>query len=182
MEHLHPTKEIRHKFVPKVQDTHYYKKIDSPVGPLILIANETALLILNWGHDIPDLKNDLNRIESGKHHPILNTTEAQLKEYFLGKRKTFDIPLASKGTEFQKRVWQQLRKIPYGQTITYGEQARRLGQPKSARAVGAANGKNPIGIIVPCHRVIGASGCLKGFAGGLDIKRNLLILEGVQLK
>ncbi len=180
MEHLHLSEEVRHNFIPKAQDIHYYKKIGSPVGPLILIASQTALLTLNWGHDLPELY--LNRIESGKNNSILSATVNQLEEYFSGKRMTFDIPLDSKGTEFQKRVWQQLLKIPYGQTITYGEQARRLGQPKSARAVGAANGKNPIGIIVPCHRVIGASGCLTGFAGGLDIKRKLLILEGLQLK
>lgn len=117
----------------------------------------------------------------GNSNPVLKETEIQLEEYFLGKRRTFDIPLAPRGTEFQKRVWDQLLKIPYGKYITYGEQAVRLGQPKAARAVGAANGKNPIGIIIPCHRVLGSSGCLTGFAGGLEMKRKLLALEGVQI-
>jgi len=110
-------------------------------------------------------------------NPILARAEIQLREYFSGKRTVFDIPLAPEGTEFRKLVWQQLAKIPYGQTISYGEQARRLGRPSAARAVGAANGKNPIGIIIPCHRVIGATGSLTGFAGGIESKRKLLALE-----
>ena len=97
----------------------------------------------------------------------------QLDEYFAGERTTFDVPLDPEGTDFQQAVWQVLRAIPYGETISYGEQARRLGDPRKARAVGAANGRNPISIIVPCHRVIGASGDLTGYAGGLDVKRSL---------
>lgn len=124
------------------------------------------------------MTNECRSAQCGQSNSILEKTEDQLKEYFSGKRSVFDIPLDPNGTNFQKQVWQQLLKIPYGQYITYGEQARRLGSPKSARAVGAANGKNPIGIIIPCHRVIGASGHLTGFAGGLKIKRQLLDLEG----
>jgi len=125
---------------------------------------------LKWGKGTSEF--------SGRNdHPILALAESQLREYFAGKRTVFDIPLAPEGTEFQKLCWQQLARIPYGQTISYGEQARRLGRPNSARAVGAANGKNPIGIIIPCHRVIGASGNLTGFAGGIETKRKLLVLE-----
>jgi len=110
---------------------------------------------------------------------IVEATVAQLNEYFAGKRRAFDIPLAPSGTEFQRRVWQELLQIPYGESITYREQAERLGQPKAVRAVGAANGKNPIGIIIPCHRVIGSSGRLTGFAGGVELKAQLLTLEGI---
>lgn len=110
-------------------------------------------------------------------HLILSTAEKQLKEYFAGQRKKFEVPIDPMGTDFQKAVWKELSKVPYGKTINYGEQAKRLGKPNAARAVGAANGKNPIGIIVPCHRVIGASGSLTGFAGGLDKKKFLLELE-----
>ena len=107
-------------------------------------------------------------------------TEAkkQLKEYFSGKRKKFDLKLAPEGTTFQLAAWRQLRRIPYGKTISYGEQAKRIGNPKASRAVGGANGENPISIIVPCHRVIGADGRLTGFGGGIGLKRKLLELEG----
>lgn len=111
---------------------------------------------------------------------VLATTCRQLAEYFAGRRTAFDVPLAPEGTAFQLRVWAELRRIPYGQTISYGELARRVGQPRAARAVGAANGANPIPIIVPCHRVIGASGKLTGFGGGLDVKAQLLALESAQ--
>jgi methylated-DNA-[protein]-cysteine S-methyltransferase len=101
----------------------------------------------------------------------------QLSEYFAGERKEFDFPLAPEGTEFQRAVWKRLQEIPYGQTISYGELARRVGNPKASRAVGAANGKNPIPIVIPCHRVIGADGKLTGFGGGLPIKEALLAIE-----
>lgn len=109
-------------------------------------------------------------------------TEQQLNEYFSGTRKTFTIPLHPIGTEFQKQVWTALTSIPYGETRTYAQLASQIGNPKAVRAVGAANGKNPLSIIVPCHRVIGSSGNLTGFAGGLDAKATLLSLEGVKLK
>lgn len=108
---------------------------------------------------------------------MIDSCAEQLIEYFAGARKSFDLSLSPSGTTFQQSVWTELRKIPYGTTINYGEQARRIGQPKASRAVGAANGKNPIAIIVPCHRVVGASGSLTGFAGGMDMKKALLDLE-----
>lgn len=155
--------------VEKVRRKSFCKKICSPVGVITLVASETALLSLMWGREAE---------KETETNPVLDLAEQQLTEYFSGKRKSFDLPLSPEGTNFQKSVWEQLRKIPFGQTITYGEQARRLGKPSASRAVGAANGKNPIGIIVPCHRVIGASGSLTGFAGGLDAKKKLLQLEG----
>lgn len=124
------------------------------------------------------MKEHLRMAMKARGHIILQNAEEQLKEYFKGERSKFDLPLAPQGTEFQKQVWQQLRKISYGKTITYGEQARFIGRPKASRAVGAANGKNPIGIIIPCHRVIGSTGHLTGFAGGLDKKTRLLEIEG----
>ncbi|MGH9505986.1 MAG: methylated-DNA--[protein]-cysteine S-methyltransferase [Terriglobales bacterium] len=111
---------------------------------------------------------------------ILRATRRQLEEYFAGRRKHFDLPLAPEGTEFQLRVWAELRKIPWGETISYGELARRIGAPTAARAVGAANGANPIPIVIPCHRVIGSTGQLTGFGGGLETKARLLALEGAQ--
>lgn len=167
--------EVRRNNVPEEK---FYKIITSPVGPITLIANHEALLCLSWGGD-PSKLPDSHSAAPGSNHKILNQTQKQLEEYFNGKRFSFDIPLDPQGTEFQKQVWQQLLKIPYGKHITYGEQAQRLGRPKAARAVGAANGKNPIGIIIPCHRVIGASGHLTGFAGGLEMKKQLLTLEGI---
>ncbi len=130
-----------------------------------------------WGHKLPK---DSYIKDSGKYNQILTATEVQLKEYFAGQRTVFEIPLAPKGTDFQKRVWRELSKIPYGNFISYGEQARRIGRPKSARAVGAANGKNPIGIVIPCHRVLGSTGSLTGFAGGLEMKKQLLAIEGIR--
>ncbi len=135
-----------------------------------------------WGQSLAAEEDHARKRKSGSEHPILMTAEIQLKEYFMGQRTSFDIPLEPEGTEFQKRVWQELSKIPYGQTISYGEQARRLGRPKAARAVGAANGKNPIGIIVPCHRVLGASGALTGFAGGIETKKQLLAIEDIKVQ
>lgn len=113
---------------------------------------------------------------------LLNRVAAQLQEYFAGTRTTFDLPLEPSGTDFQLSVWELLRKIPYGVTTSYGELARRLGDPKASRAVGAANGANPIPIIVPCHRVVGSKGELTGFGGGLDRKRWLLEHEGALMR
>lgn len=116
-------------------------------------------------------------VPESKEHPVLKKAAKQLQEYFSGKRKDFDIPLAAEGTEFQKKAWQELCQIPYGKTISYVEQAERLGNIKASRAVGTANGRNPISIIVPCHRVIAKSGSLAGFGGGLANKKFLLELE-----
>jgi methylated-DNA-[protein]-cysteine S-methyltransferase len=148
----------------------FSKTISSPVGKISLLANESSLLSLKWGEEVT--------VKHSESNSIIEKAESQLEEYFSGKRFAFDIPLAPQGTAFQQLVWQQLLKISYGERMTYGEQARLLERPKAARAVGAANGKNPIGIIIPCHRVIGATGHLTGFAGGLRVKQQLLELEG----
>ena len=114
-----------------------------------------------------------------KETPLIKQAEKELREYFEGTRKVFTVPLSLKGTPFQMKVWEELRKIPYGETLSYGQIAENVGNPKAARAVGMANNKNPIMIIVPCHRVIGKNGKLVGYAGGVDIKEKLLKIEGV---
>jgi methylated-DNA-[protein]-cysteine S-methyltransferase len=141
--------------------------IDSPVGPLTLVERDGALARLAFGR--------LSR--SSPPSPFLDGVASQLHEYFAGSRRAFDLPLAPSGTEFQLACWRALAEIPYGETRSYGEQARHIGRPDRARAVGAANGANPIAIILPCHRVIGADGSLVGFGGGLETKRRLLDLE-----
>ena len=151
---------------------------DTPVGPLIARANAdglTHLVFARRAKVVPGERAD----DRARIH--LRTVQAQIREYFEGGRRTFDIPLRPSGSAFSMRVWQALREIPYGRTISYGELARRVGEPDAARAVGAANGANPIVIIVPCHRVIGADGTLVGFGGGLDRKRTLLDLEAGRL-
>jgi methylated-DNA-[protein]-cysteine S-methyltransferase len=140
---------------------------DAPFGRLALCARGDQLVCLNLpNHPVPD-----GRVEKT---PVLAATAAQLREYFAGTRTTFDLPLAPEGTPFQKLVWDQLLEIPYGVTRSYGEVARAIGRPAASRAVGAANGKNPIAIIIPCHRVIGADGTLTGYGGGMPTKQWLL--------
>jgi methylated-DNA-[protein]-cysteine S-methyltransferase len=156
-----------------------YKTIQSPVGQLILVARETKLAAILWENE------RLNRVRLGPldkddHHPVLKETERQLMEYFTGQRTRFELELDFVGTDFQVRVWQALLTIPFGQTRSYRDIAIQIGQPTAVRAVGAANGRNPISIIAPCHRVIGSSGSLTGFAGGLAAKQLLLSLEGQQ--
>lgn len=155
----------------------YYKTIASPIGPLRLIASDKGLcaVLLNGGRHARLTVNGV--LERDDTHAILLKAEKQFAEYFSGKRKQFDIPLDVRGTVFQQKAWRELSKIPYGQTISYGEQARRMGDAKKARACGMANGGNPLSIVVPCHRVIGASGALTGFGGGLAAKEFLLNLE-----
>ena len=149
-----------------------YDEMDSPVGVLTIITSSQGLHAILWQHEkITD-----NFTRSSTEKTIVKTKQ-QLAEYFDGKRKTFDLTLVLGGTDFQIQVWQQLLKIPYGETISYGEQAKRIGDKNKARAVGMANGQNPISIVVPCHRVIGANGTLTGFGGGLDNKAYLLDLE-----
>jgi methylated-DNA-[protein]-cysteine S-methyltransferase len=146
----------------------------TPVGPLLLMAEGGALTGLHFGAGPgPGERDD--------DDPVLRLAAAQLAEYFAGDRKEFDLPLAPVGTEFQRRVWEQLCLIPYGTTITYGELARRIGNANASRAVGLANGRNPIAIVVPCHRVIGSNGKLVGFAGGMETKTALLELESATL-
>ena len=153
-----------------------YIFIPSPVGQLKLIANEKALLAVLWEEDKPN-RVLLSEMKEDHSHPILIEAYTQLRAYFQGKRNHFDLPLEFYGTDFQKKVWAELLKIPYGETRSYLDIATAVGNPKAVRAVGAANGKNPISIIAPCHRVIGKNGQLVGFAGGLDVKDQLLKLE-----
>jgi methylated-DNA-[protein]-cysteine S-methyltransferase len=154
------------------------KYFASPVGKLKLVTSNLGLVALLWENDDPKRVPLDERIEDG-NHPILVLAEAELEEYFAGKRGIFSVPLDMRGTSFQKQVWQALQEIPFGETRSYGQLASQLGKPSAARAVGAANGRNPVSIIVPCHRVIGSSGKLTGFAGGLDAKAHLLALEGL---
>lgn len=150
----------------------------SPVGVLRLVASDAGLVAVLWPEDDPK-RVRLEETREDDSHVVLRKTVAQLEEYFAGTRREFDLPLDARGTDFQKQVWEQLLAIPYGKTRSYGEIAARLGKPSASRAVGTANGRNPLSIVVPCHRVIGTSGSLTGFAGGLETKRILLELEGV---
>ena len=147
--------------------------IDSPIGPITLVADDDALVEVH----LPDEK--LSKTTAAADvapgdHAVLKQAATELDEYFSGARDTFTVALTPRGTEFQLAAWQALTTIPYGEVVSYGEQARRLGDAKKSRAVGAANGRNPIPIIVPCHRVVGANGHLTGFGGGLESKAWLL--------
>ncbi|ATO20980.1 glycosyltransferase [Acinetobacter sp. LoGeW2-3] len=153
-----------------------YIYMDSPVGQLQLVASADALVAVLWDCEKPNRVKLATLIEDPEH-PILVTAKAQLEQYFAGQRTCFDVPLDFAGTAFQKSVWQALLNIPYGETRTYREIALEIGNPKAVRAVGAANGRNPISIIAPCHRVIGTNGTLVGFAGGLERKEILLNIE-----
>lgn len=153
-----------------------YLFLDSPVGRLQLVAHETALVAVIWENENPNRVRLAELIEDPQH-PILLKTVQQLNEYFQGKRQKFDLPLDFEGTEFQQKVWQALLTIPFGETRSYKQIAEQVGNVKAVRAVGAANGKNPISIIAPCHRVVGANGKLVGFAGGLENKDILLKIE-----
>ncbi|MEJ4043190.1 methylated-DNA--[protein]-cysteine S-methyltransferase [Erwinia sp. SLM-02] len=154
-----------------------FKMMQSPVGELKLVASERGLVAVLWENDDPKRVRFLPQVEQ-PDNPILLEAERQLWEYFSGKRRKFDLPLEFVGTEFQKQVWAALVSIPYGETRSYGDIARQIGNPTAVRAVGAANGRNPLSIIAPCHRVIGTNGKLTGFAGGLQTKAFLLRIEG----
>jgi methylated-DNA-[protein]-cysteine S-methyltransferase len=158
----------------------YFKEIQSPVGRLKLVANDNALVAVLWEKDDPQRVKLAELVEKDQH-PILLKTQQQLNEYFAGKRDKFDLDLEFNGTEFQKQVWHALLEIPFGETRTYKEIATSIGNVNAVRAVGAANGKNPISIIAPCHRVIGKDGKLVGFAGGLDNKQILLKIESEKM-
>jgi methylated-DNA-[protein]-cysteine S-methyltransferase len=157
--------------------------LDSPVGPLTIVTDDRGRLCELRFLKVEDRQSCLSEDEEPERRegqaglPVLH----QLREYFAGKRRTFDLELAPRGTPFQLDVWNALREIEYGDTITYAELARRIGRPAAIRAVGAANGANPIPIIVPCHRVIGSNGKLTGYGGGIDRKQFLLTLEGRRL-
>ena len=161
--------------------TLFYKEMKSPVGKIKLVASSKALVAVLWERERPN-RVKLDTMNLDPQHPILIEAERQLSEYFAGKRIQFDLPLQPDGTEFQKKVWQALRDIPFGKTRSYLDVARAVGSPDASRAVGAANGKNPLSIVVPCHRVVGANGALTGFAGGLETKATLLALEARSVK
>ncbi len=156
--------------------SYFYKNIASPVGELILISTNSHLSAVLWG------ENDIKRVVAkpeihNAEQPILKQAEQELHDYFEGQRKEFTLPLNPIGTSFQLTAWKALMTIPFSKTVSYGDIARQIGKPTASRAVGAAIGKNPISIIIPCHRVIGSSGRLTGFAGGLDTKSWLLNFE-----
>ncbi|MCX6113521.1 MAG: methylated-DNA--[protein]-cysteine S-methyltransferase [Proteobacteria bacterium] len=150
--------------------------VKSPVGILSIIVSDKGLHAVLMNAE-KEYRAVLKKLKQDNNHPTVIEVKKQLNEYFAGKRKIFDLPLVMDGTEFQKKAWKQLLKIPYSKTICYSEQARRVGDVKKARAVGIANSKNPISIIVPCHRVIGKNGSLTGFGGGIENKKILIDLE-----
>jgi methylated-DNA-[protein]-cysteine S-methyltransferase len=148
--------------------------IETPVGPILIEGDESGVSLIEIG------ASETATVDTrpAKSTPVAQAAR-QLQAYFAGKRCDFNVPLSPKGTEFQRRVWHELERIPYGRTISYGELAKRVGNPKASRAVGAANGANPLPIVVPCHRVIGANGTLTGFGAGIRVKAKLLEIEGV---
>ncbi|AUH39709.1 methylated-DNA--[protein]-cysteine S-methyltransferase [Streptomyces sp. CMB-StM0423] len=151
--------------------------VDSPVGPLALVAEDDSLTGLYMTDQRHRPADETFGTPADPEDPPFAAAAAQLAAYFAGERTDFDLPLHLSGTPFQQRVWEQLRQIPYGETISYGELAERVGNPAASRAVGMANGRNPVGIVVPCHRVVGANGSLTGYGGGIDRKKQLLALE-----
>lgn len=153
-----------------------WQHIDSPVGRLLLASGEDGLRLIEFEEPWHPVRRDEHWREGDD--PVLGRTRAQLAEYFAGRRRAFDLPLAPHGTPFQLQCWRTLALIGWGETWSYGRMARHLGQPTATRAVGAANGRNPLPIVLPCHRVIGADGSLTGFGGGLPVKKQLLTLEG----
>jgi len=155
-------------------DALHYATLDSPLGPVLVAGDAAGLRHISFLSGTRALAPPAGWV---RDEAPLDEALGQLRDYFGGRRRDFRLPLAPEGTEFQQRVWRALCEIPYGQTISYGELARRIGRPSAARAVGAANGRNPLPIVVPCHRVIGSSGDLTGFGGGLHLKEGLLALE-----
>ena len=155
---------------------HVYKRMRSPVGTLTLVATADGLAAILWENDAPG-RVPLRLEREDNSDPVLVEAERQLAEYFAGRRTHFTLTLDPAGTAFQRTVWNALLTIPFGETRSYAQIAGQIGRPSAARAVGAANGRNPISIVTPCHRVVGSSGALTGFAGGLDVKAQLLALE-----
>jgi methylated-DNA-[protein]-cysteine S-methyltransferase len=151
--------------------------VASPVGKLRLIASDKGLVAI----DVRNVKTSNDQVKNAAAQKILSATKKQLEQYFAGKRTAFDIPLDLEGTDFQQLAWRALCRIPFGKTISYGDQAKNIKKPKAFRAVGSANGKNPIPIIVPCHRVVASDGSLGGYSLGLKMKKQLLALEGVSV-
>jgi methylated-DNA-[protein]-cysteine S-methyltransferase len=163
----------------KTSRTYFRSVVASPVGDLRLLASDAGLAAVLWRDDIARHLGPEALVENGEH-PVLAEAGRQLREYFARNRQVFELPLEFVGTDFQRAVWAALLTIPYGETRTYAQIAAQVGNPVAVRAVGAANGRNPISIIAPCHRVIGANGDLTGFGGGLDNKAFLLALESSQ--
>lgn len=159
----------------------YLRRLHTPIGELRLVASDTSLVAVLW----PSERDGRVRFDTepvrADDHAILERAAAQLNEYFAGERRSFDLPLDLRGTEFQRQAWRALADIPFGETASYKQQAQRIGRPKAMRAIGAANGRNPLSIVLPCHRVVGANGALTGFAGGLETKRFLLEFEAGKL-
>jgi len=160
-------------------DTASYTMIESPIGPLLLVADDRGLRSIEFVNGKSTVRADP---QWNANPEPLREAIYQLRAYFAGKLEAFDLPLTPAGTPFQLTVWKRLCEIPYGETISYGELARRIGNPNASRAVGLANGSNPIPIVIPCHRVIGSNGKLTGYGGGLPIKEKLLALERRQLR
>ena len=157
--------------------TATYHDLDTPIGTLRLVGGEDSVDRIDLPNRAAEAPNPAWVASNGALPAALAKAKRQIKEYFAGGRREFDLPLALEGTDFQRRVWAELRRIPFGETISYGELAARVGKPTASRAVGAANGRNPLPVVVPCHRVIGSSGRLVGYGGGLPTKQALLDLE-----
>ena len=157
--------------------SYHVARFDSPVGEMTLVAGDAGLRSVVWPNERPGRVAPLPDPVFAARHPVLDAALVQLRQYFAGQRQTSELPLDLVGTAFQRSAWLALADIPYGETVSYGEQARRLGRPTAVRAVGAANGRNPIAVILPCHTVIDGDGSLTGYAGGLDIKSALLDQE-----
>ena len=156
------------------------RQLDSPIGRLRLVATDQGLSHLLFDQQVgEDLESDGDEVEADDH-PVLAAATAQLAEYFAGRRQEFDIPLDLTGTEFQRAAWSALASVPFGETRSYRQQAEAIGRPKAVRAIGAANGKNPVPIVLPCHRIVGSDGSLTGYGGGLPIKEFLLNHEQAQ--
>lgn len=158
-----------------------FARLATPLGPMLAVAQDAVLVALDFADAKYAPAVDPAWAEDPAW-PLLRDCAVQLAEYFAGERGRFDLPLAPRGTPFQRRVWQEIANVPYGTTITYAELARRAGRPGSAHAVGAATGRNPLALVVPCHRIVATGGALTGYAGGLDRKARLLELEGALAK
>ncbi|MFA6916617.1 MAG: methylated-DNA--[protein]-cysteine S-methyltransferase [Parachlamydiales bacterium] len=159
----------------------YFKEIPSPVGTLKLVANDQSLIAILWENDDP-MRVELDEMTQNEKHPMLLKTEVQLNEYFAGTRTAFDLPFECMGTEFQIQVWSTLYQVPFGTLQSYEDIAIQIGRPKAVRAVGTAVGKNPLSIIVPCHRIVRKDGLLTGFAGSIEVKEALLAHEKISFK
>jgi methylated-DNA-[protein]-cysteine S-methyltransferase len=164
--------------IMKTKTNYSYKIVPTVIGKLKLIASDKGLAAILWENDKPS-RVRLSPLTEDKNHPILLQAERELGEYLDGKRKVFSVKFDPAGTPFQSKVWEALEKIPFGETRSYGQIEKQIVNPTAVRAVGAAIGRNPLSVMVPCHRVIGVSGALTGFAGGLPMKERLLALEGV---